>query len=63
LANQFNEPKVRGRHLAFDDGSETGILELIQSQAEKSEPVTRTTFNMTAKPCIAVPFLEDGLIL
>jgi hypothetical protein len=42
LANGLNEPKVRGCHFVFDDDSEIEILEWIQSQAEKYEPVTRT---------------------
>jgi hypothetical protein len=42
LENGLNEPKVRGRHFAFDDDSEVQILEWIQGQAEKCEPVTRT---------------------
>jgi hypothetical protein len=42
LANGLNEPKLRGRHFAFSDDSETEILEYLQSQPEKYEPITRT---------------------
>jgi hypothetical protein len=42
LENDLNDPKVRGRHFAFDDESEIQILEWIRSQAEKCAPVTRT---------------------
>jgi hypothetical protein len=42
LENGLNDPKVRGRHFAFDDKSEIQILEWIRSQAEKCAPVTRT---------------------
>jgi hypothetical protein len=58
-----NEPKVCDHHFAFDDDSENKMLEWIQSQAEKSEPVTRTNLRHYCKPNIPVPFLDDGLIL
>jgi hypothetical protein len=41
LINVLNKPKVHGRYFAFDEDSEIEILEWIQSQAEKYEPVTR----------------------
>jgi hypothetical protein len=40
LDNELNDPKVRGRHFAFDDDSEIEILEWIQTQAEKYVPMT-----------------------
>jgi hypothetical protein len=42
LENGLNDPKLRGRHFAFDEESEIQILEWIRSQAEKCAPVTRT---------------------
>jgi hypothetical protein len=42
LANGLNELKVRDRRFTFDDDSEIEILECIQNQTEKYEPVTRT---------------------
>jgi hypothetical protein len=42
LDNGLNDPKLRGRHFAFDDDSEVEILDWIQRQAEKSALVTRT---------------------
>jgi hypothetical protein len=42
LDNGLNDPKVRGRHFAFDDDSEVQILDWIQRQAENYAPVTRT---------------------
>jgi hypothetical protein len=34
-------PKVRGRHFPIDQGSEAGIVEWIESQADKRDHVTR----------------------
>jgi hypothetical protein len=42
LANGLEPPKVRGCHFAIDEDSEVGILEWIETQAEKCDPVTRT---------------------
>jgi hypothetical protein len=42
LANGFEGPKSRGRHLAFDEDSEQEILSWIEERAEKFRPVTRT---------------------
>jgi hypothetical protein len=42
LANGLEPPKVRGCHLAINESSETGILEWIEAQIEKCDPVTRT---------------------
>jgi hypothetical protein len=42
LANEFEKPKYRNRHLTFDDDSEGEILIWIEAEAEKSRPVTRT---------------------
>jgi hypothetical protein len=42
LRNGLEPPKVRGRHFAIDEGSEAGILEWIEAQEEKYDPVTRT---------------------
>jgi hypothetical protein len=42
LANEFEEPKTRGRHMVFDDDSEADILTWIEAEAKKSSPVTRT---------------------
>jgi hypothetical protein len=41
VAKGFEEPKSRGRHFAFDDDSEEGILSWIEDRAEKSRPVTQ----------------------
>jgi hypothetical protein len=41
LAKGLEPPKVRGRHLAIDEGSETGILESIEAQAEKRDSLTQ----------------------
>jgi hypothetical protein len=40
LANGLEPPKIRGRHFAIDEGSEAGILEWIEAQAEKCDPLT-----------------------
>jgi hypothetical protein len=42
LQNSLNDPKVCGRHFAFDDKAEIQILQWIRSQAEKCAPMTRT---------------------
>jgi hypothetical protein len=42
LANEFEEPKHRARHMAFDDDSEGEILTWIEAEAEKSRPVGGT---------------------
>jgi hypothetical protein len=42
LANEFEEPKRRGRDMLFDDDSEGEILPWIEVEAEKSKPVTHT---------------------
>jgi hypothetical protein len=42
LTHGLEQPKVRESHLAIDDGSEAGILEWIEAQPEKCNPVTRT---------------------
>jgi hypothetical protein len=42
LANGQEAPKVRGRHSAIDDGSEADILQWIEAQAQKYNPVMRT---------------------
>jgi hypothetical protein len=41
LANGMEPPKVRGHHFPIDQGSEAGIMEWIESQAEKRDTVTR----------------------
>jgi hypothetical protein len=42
LKNGLDDPQSRGRHSALDDASEIEILEWIQKQAEKFNPITRT---------------------
>jgi hypothetical protein len=42
LKNGFSDPETRGRHSALDDASEREIVDWIQKQAEKFNPVTRT---------------------
>jgi hypothetical protein len=42
LTNGLDDPQGRGRHPALDDASEIEIVEWIQNQAEKFNPVTRT---------------------
>jgi hypothetical protein len=42
LVNGLEPPKVRGCHFAIDEGSEAGIWEWIEVQAEKCDPVTQT---------------------
>jgi hypothetical protein len=42
LANGLEPPKVRGCHFAIDEGSEARILEWIEMQAEKCDPIART---------------------
>jgi hypothetical protein len=42
LANWLEPTKVRGRHLAIDEGLEAGILEWIEAQTGKCDPITRT---------------------
>jgi hypothetical protein len=42
LDNRLEAPKVRGRHMAIDENSKAEILEWIDAQAEKCNPVTRT---------------------
>jgi hypothetical protein len=42
LANGLEPPKVRGHHSAFDEGSEAEILQWIEDQAQKCNPITRT---------------------
>jgi hypothetical protein len=44
LANEFQEPKRRSRHMPFDDDSEEEILTWIEAEVEKSRPMTRTEF-------------------
>jgi hypothetical protein len=38
----LDDPQGRDRHSAFDDASEIEILEWIQNQAEKFNPITQT---------------------
>jgi hypothetical protein len=42
LDNRLEALKVRGRHMAVDENSEAEILEWINAQAEKCNPITRT---------------------
>jgi hypothetical protein len=42
LANALDLRKVRGRHLAIDEGSEAEIMEWFDAQAEKCNRATRT---------------------
>jgi hypothetical protein len=42
LNNRLEEPKVRDRHMAIDKNSEVEILEWINIQIEKCNPVTHT---------------------
>jgi hypothetical protein len=42
LDNRLEAPKVCDRHIAVDENSEAAILEWIDAQAEKCNPVTRT---------------------
>jgi hypothetical protein len=42
LSNRFDDPKIRGRYFAFDNDSESEILEWIEAEAEKYKPITRT---------------------
>jgi hypothetical protein len=47
--NELNDPKVRGRHFAFNNDSEIEMLERVQTQAEKYALVTRTDFRHYGK--------------
>jgi hypothetical protein len=42
LDNRLEAPKVRDRHMAIDENSEAEILEWIDIQKEKCNPVTHT---------------------
>jgi hypothetical protein len=56
LANGLGSPKVRGRDLAIDEGSEAEILERIKAQAEKFNRATRMDLHQhcQAKYSIAI---------
>jgi hypothetical protein len=41
LKNGLNDSQGRGRHSAFDNASEIEILEWVQNQAERLNPITR----------------------
>jgi hypothetical protein len=63
LANGLEPPKVRGRHSAIDEGSEADILQWIEAQAQKCNPVTQTDLRHHCQAIIPFPSAEDGLIL
>jgi hypothetical protein len=44
LATGLKDPKICGRHLAFDEDSEGGILESIEAEVKRCEPVIGTDF-------------------
>jgi hypothetical protein len=63
LENGLNDPKVLGRHFAFDEQLEIQSLEWIRSHAEKCAPLTRTDLRHHSKLNIPVIFPGDGSIL
>jgi hypothetical protein len=42
LDNELEASRVRGRHMAIDENLESEILEWIEAQVEKCNPITRT---------------------